>query len=529
MSDNRSHVAGRRTVLKTAGAAGTAAVLGPLGPAGADRSAAEFVVKKRGAVGMGELKSSVPAALPAGSKLVHENEVLGYVTVEVPIEAVEAEKELVASLERWDGVAYAERNVTYRALGATGVRGAASTAPDDPRFDEQYVPQQVNAPEAWERTRGEDAVLSVVDQGIDYEHEDLRDRFGSTVGYDFVEDDEDPMPVAPSESHGTYVAGLAAATTDNGTGIAGVSDAQLLSARALDENGGGSLQDIVDAIQWSADRGADVVALPLGAPNDADLMRDAIDYAVEAGSLPVASAGGDPATVMYPAAYDDCVAVAAIDEYGRAAEFTGRGPEIDVCAGGVDVLSTVPDDGYDLRSGTSMATAAAAGVACLGASANDLTGDDRDPGTLRELLEETAAPVEGLPDEVEGEGLVDAAEIVGDGPSECGQERTSATAEGSLRAGWWGDGDRYTYALETVDPCEATITLESTAGFDLYVTLDGRTPTRWDHDEASTGDGNERIDLELDGDEELGVLVRAEWFERGDYVLEVEELGRGPQ
>ncbi|ELZ12023.1 peptidase S8 and S53 subtilisin kexin sedolisin [Halovivax asiaticus JCM 14624] len=115
------------------------------------------------------------------------------------------------------------------------------------------------------------------------------------------------------------------------------------------------------------------------------------------------------------------------------------------------------------------------------------------------------------------------------GGGQCGAETSSDTVSGSLSGGWWGNGsDNYTYSLDTANPCQATVTLSgpSSADFDLYLTLDGRTPTTSDYDEVSySPDSQEEITVDLSGDEELGLLVDA-YSGSGDYTMTVEELGQ---
>ncbi|WP_226004875.1 S8 family serine peptidase [Natrinema salinisoli] len=462
--------------------------VGSAGSATASGETKELIVGTEDGVGLADVKSTVETALPAGAEIVHENDVLGYATVEIPVTEVGTMNDAASTLESQHGVEYAEENATYYALAQ----------PDDPQFSDQYAPQQVDAPEAWETTEGEDALLAIVDQGVDYEHPDLRDRFGSNVGYDFVDDDGDPMPSSASENHGTHVAGCAAAATDNGRGVAGPSNAQLLSARALGSGGGGSLQAIADAIQWSADQGADVINMSLGGGGSNNLMRDAIDYAYDNGSLPIAAAGNDSGSpVSYPAAYENCVAVAAIDQNYNAASFTNEGPRVDVCAGGVDVLSTVPNGGYEELSGTSMACPVAAGVACLGADANDLTGNDQDPQQLRNLLQDTVEPVDGLRDSVQGDGLVNAANIVGGGGGGSITEGTywienvnsgkaidvldGGTSDGDdvVQWGYWG-GDNQRW--DVIENDDGTYRIENVNSGRVLDVIDG-----------GTGDGDDVI------------------------------------
>ncbi len=529
MSENGTPGFERRTVLKTAGALG--AFAGIAGVTSASGDTKELLVGKSNDVGMANAKANVESALPTEARVVKENETLGYVKVEIPeSDGVGTMEDAITSLENATGIEYAEENARYYTLGFDN---------DDPSFDQQYAPQQVDAPEAWNTTLGSDDVtIAIIDQGVDYEHPNLEARFGDYKGEDFVDGNPSPMPVTDSENHGTHVAGIAAATTDNGEGTAGVSNCRLLSGRALGADGGGSLEDIADAIQWAADEGADVINMSLGGGGANQTMENAIDYALGEGSLPIAAAGNDGGSVSYPAAYDNCMAVSAVDESENLANFSNFGPEINVTAGGVDVLSTVNNGQYDEFSGTSMSSPVAAGVAGLGKSAfPNLSADE-----LWDRLEETATDVQGLSEDEQGEGLVNAANIVEDGDDdddddddddpgegECGDETNTASAEGELSGGWWGNpSDEYTYELQTADPCFGTVTLDgpSDATFDLYLTLDGRTPTTTDYDERSYNWGaDEEIQVDLDGDETFGILVDR-YDGSGSYTLTVEELGK---
>jgi subtilisin family serine protease len=315
-------------------------------------------------------------------------------------------EETLYALRRNPDVEYAEPNyITY-----------VAETPNDPLFEYQYAlsnpgsgppgsPQEKERPDikataAWEETKGdEDIIIAVLDTGVDYNHEDLAakiwinqpeyngvngiddDGNGYTddiYGYDFVNDDGDPMD---DNAHGTHVAGIAAAETDNGIGIAGVAwNCKILPAKIMDDQGEGVYSDMSEAIIWAADNGAHVINLSLGGDFPSQTLENALKIAYDKNIVIVAAAGNDAGAVIYPAAYDDyCLAVAATDDNDSRWVWSNFGPEIDVAAPGVDILSLVPSwfpgqvppwDPGDIPygwigDGTSMATPHVAGLAAL--------------------------------------------------------------------------------------------------------------------------------------------------------------------
>jgi len=241
---------------------------------------------------------------------------------------------------------------------------SASYIPNDPMFGEQWGLMKTGFESAWDRARGSGVRIAIVDSGASVRHEDLRQKIA--LQRDLINNDgtvEDPF------EHGTHVAGIAAADTDNRKGVAGgCPDCNLLIAKVLDGNGEGTATDVAQGIIWSADRGARVINVSLGDRHDVHAVRDAVDYATRKGAVVVAAAGNkDTSRLEYPAAYPDVIAVAATNRDDRRAWFSNYGDWVDVAAPGVGILSTVPG-GYSAWDGTSMASPHVAALAGLLAS-----------------------------------------------------------------------------------------------------------------------------------------------------------------
>jgi subtilisin family serine protease len=201
-------------------------------------------------------------------------------------------------------------------------------------------------------------------------HSDLAAKVVS-AGRDFANDDDDAID---DNGHGTHVAGIAAADTDNSEGIAGVAwNCKILPVKVTEADGTGYYSWIIDGIIWAADQGADVINLSLGGDFDDPFLEDACKYAFDRGVVLVASAGNDAGSVLYPAAYDSYVlAVAATDYNDEPADFSNFGPQVDVAAPGVYILGPAPQWfvgeaslPYLFVSGTSQAAPHVSGLAAL--------------------------------------------------------------------------------------------------------------------------------------------------------------------
>jgi subtilisin family serine protease len=209
---------------------------------------------------------------------------------------------------------------------------------------------------------------------VDLLHPDIEGKIYSS-GYDFINDDSD---ATDDHVHGTHVAGIAAAETNNSEGIAGVAwNCKILPVKILNDLGEGSYAEIIEGIIWAADNGADVINFSLGGDFPSVSLENALKYAYDKNIVIVAATGNDAGAVLYPAAYDDyCLAVAATDDNDSWWDWSNYGPEVDVAAPGVDIISLVPtwfpaSQGwsdprpYGVTSGTSMASPHIAGLAAL--------------------------------------------------------------------------------------------------------------------------------------------------------------------
>jgi serine protease len=422
MADDNMAAFDRRSFLQATGAVGATAAFGGLataasGDGGSSREDQIIVNVSQGAsLASVEGRIASASAIPDGFRTVKRNDVLGYVLIEpepsVSVYDATSQDQVMAAIEDQAGVKSTERQqrVEYH------------LTPDDARFSDMYAPQLVNAPAAWDETLGtEEITVSVIDSGTDYTHSDLEQQFGELKGKDFGSGDDDPMPEGSGTAymHGTHTAGTIGATTNNGTGVAGMSNCRLLAAKL---SGGASWTTAVaDALQWSADQGADVVNMSIGV-GESDTIKSALGYAANNDVLMFASAGNDGSRgVGFPASDDRVVCVSAVDENEELASFSQYGPNVEITGPGVDVLSTVPDESYDTASGTSMSSPSVAGVAALAkAVAPDISADQ-----LRAKLKETARDI-GLGEEEQGAGIADAGALVAALAEDGGNEAPTA-------------------------------------------------------------------------------------------------------
>lgn len=287
-------------------------------------------------------------------------------------------EEMVALLSLNPDVEYAEPD--YKTI----VHGI----PDDPYFGYQYAlfnhGQLIGEPgspsgswradmkaiEGWRETTGNPSVtVAVIDTGVDFTHPDLRKNI-LPDGRDFVNDDFDP---SDDHGHGTSICGVIAADTNNREGISGITwNCRILPIKGLSASGEGYTSWMIEAIVWAADRGVDIINLSVGTTAPTRALEEAIHYAKKKGILLVSSAGNHNGKVAYPAAYEDCMAVAGTDYLDVRAHFSNFGPEIDVAAPAKRIFVCIPtwiagstSMPYDFLSGTSVSCAYISGFAAL--------------------------------------------------------------------------------------------------------------------------------------------------------------------
>jgi len=235
--------------------------------------------------------------------------------------------------------------------------------PNDPYWGTQWGPQRIEADYAWNTTVGNSSVLvAVIDTGVDWTHPDIAARY-VPLGYDWVNNDTNPMD---DHGHGTHVAGIIAGVINNGIGVAGISQARIMAEKGLDQSGFGYEGNLSKAIIHAVDQGAKIISMSWGDYVNYSLIQSSIEYAYDSGALLVSAAGNDATNQkIYPAAYDEVVAVAATDELDNPAWFSNFGDWIELAAPGVNIISTLPNNGYGYKSGTSMATPFVSGLAAL--------------------------------------------------------------------------------------------------------------------------------------------------------------------
>ncbi|WP_392531916.1 S8 family peptidase [Nostoc sp. C117] len=268
----------------------------------------------------------------------------------------------------------------------------------------------VKAPEVWAHGyTGKGVVVAVIDTGVDYNHEDLKNNIwtnskeipGNGIdddGNGYVDDNygwnfsDNNNNTLDNNGHGTHVSGTIAGENNN-YGVTGIAyDAKIMPVKVLNESGSGSYSSIAKGIHYAVDNGANVINLSLGGAYSNRTLESAINYASSKGVIVVMAAGNDgESSPDYPARYasKSGIAVGAVDKNNNIADFSDRSGTNQIAyvtAPGVKVYSSLPNNQYATYSGTSMAAPHVAGVVALMLSANSKLTDAQ----VRQIVTETA-------------------------------------------------------------------------------------------------------------------------------------------
>ncbi|MFL6090933.1 MAG: S8 family serine peptidase [Aeromicrobium sp.] len=301
----------------------------------------------------------------------------------------------------------------------------APVYPDDPLFPIQWALDRDHFDIAAldDITKDDTAAVTVavIDSGVDASHPDLLGRVGA--GHNAM---SPGTPGTDDCGHGTHVAGIIAADTNNGIGVAGMArTAQVVPVKVLDAACNGTAASVAAGIVWAADH-ADVLNLSLGSQTETAAERDAVDYALSLGRVVVAAAGNhrpgcEPTDwcgshTTYPAAYPGVIGVAAVNANGDSAGFSNYGDWVDVAAPGVDIVSTMPatavfgcGDDYCERDGTSTAAPHVAALAAMALSHCAWSGQEAADQIVRRSSHYPAR------DDATGYGLIQPRAVVGCG------------------------------------------------------------------------------------------------------------------
>jgi len=322
------------------------------------------------------------------------------------------EEKFIQAMSKNPNVQYVERNGIVKALDE----------PNDSWYYQQWGTERIGMESVWSPPspfdKGSGITIAVIDEGVFWDHPDFTEtNFRLDIDKDFVNDDFDTRPTSNcfvpgtgfvSESHGTFVTGVIAATINNNLGIAGVGQFDILPLRVLNACGSGNLFDVADAIMYAADQDVDVINLSLGHESWNHItLENAVNYASGFPDdivIVAASGNGGNSLISYPAGFEKVISVGATDFNGIITDYSQYGPTLDLSApGGSDLSSscspssqitwilttgmdTNQNPGYYCVSGTSFAAplvAATAGL--LKASSPCATEDD-----IKSHLEQTA-------------------------------------------------------------------------------------------------------------------------------------------
>lgn len=263
----------------------------------------------------------------------------------------------------------------------------AATLVNDPKFTSAWHLPKIQAPDAWDVSKGEGVTIAILDSGVDGSHPDLINQM--VPGFNAV---DGSATTADINGHGTAVAGTAAAATNNATGVASVAwNAKIMPVRITNDSTGYAYwSDVARGLSWAADNAADVANISYGVSNSSTVT-SAAQYMRNKGGVVVVSAmndGVDPGYADNPY----MISVSATDSNDAKTSWSNYGNFVDIAAPGINIMTTTRGGGYGIWWGTSFASPATAGVVAMVMAANPkLTPDE-----VEKILENSANKVAGV-------------------------------------------------------------------------------------------------------------------------------------
>ncbi len=252
---------------------------------------------------------------------------------------------------------------------------------NDTAFSYQYYLKQIKSTTAWATTVGKEISVAILDTGVDINHPDLAGK----VPYNVQLDPSDQIDLI---GHGTQVAGIIAANTNNYKGIAGIAwNAKIIPIGVTHEDGEASTSTVISALEKAYETGAKIVQISLGTNKYSKFLEDAIKAAQNRGLLIVSTAGNSGINELrYPAAFDGVIGVGAVDRRNKIESYSTIGNHVTLVAPGSSIFTTSPDSNYIAVSGTSFAAPQVTGAAALVWS----IAPHLSPAEVREILIQSA-------------------------------------------------------------------------------------------------------------------------------------------
>jgi serine protease len=266
-------------------------------------------------------------------------------------------EEFIDEMKNDPSVVYAERVPLVR----------KHIVPNDPGLvSAQYALGAIRAYEAWNVSLGSSIIkVAICDNAVETGHPDLAGAM--LPGYDVANNDNNPNPPDATMNHGTHVAGIAGAVTNNGIGMASMNLGgyiKLIPVKSTTDNGGSTaITHPYEGVLWASQNGANVINTSWGGGGFSQTYQNIANDVFARGIIWVASAGNNgTATINYPAGYQNVLSVVSTSQGDIRSSFSTYGNWVDICAPGGSIYSTVPFGGYANLSGTSMASPLAAGM-----------------------------------------------------------------------------------------------------------------------------------------------------------------------